>query len=253
MREPATSEPHAAKRSAAIFSVFAAGIVTLLKLLTGILTGSLGMLSEAAHSSIDLIASAITLFSVQVADRPADEDHNYGHGKVESLSAFVETGIMLASCLWIVTEAISRIANQSHLALKPSLWPFAVLIVSIAVDFTRSRTLGRIAREHRSDALLADSVHFATDMWASLAVMLGLGATFAGERYSIRWLEYADPIAALAVAGVILHVSWRLARYTVDSLLDATPTTDPTTGQPQSKNQLRSDLDRKSTRLNSSH
>jgi cation diffusion facilitator family transporter len=242
MRENATSEPHAAKRSAAIFSVFAAGMVTMLKFLTGILTGSLGMLSEAAHSAIDLIASAITLFSVQVSDRPADEDHNYGHGKVESLSAFVETVIMLASCVWIVTEAVHRIVSHNHLALKPSMWPFAVLLVSIGVDFTRSRTLGRIAREHRSDALAADSVHFATDMWASLAVMLGLAATFAGERYSLPWLEYADPVAALIVSGVILRVSWRLARQTIDALLDATPTTDPTSDQPQTKDQLRSNL-----------
>jgi cation diffusion facilitator family transporter len=248
MREEATGKPHAAKRSAAIFSVFAAGIVALLKLLTGLLTGSLGMLSEAAHSAIDLIASAITLFSVQVADRPADEDHNYGHGKVESLSAFVETGIMLVSCFWIVTEAVTRIVFHFHhpladnLALKPSIWPFAVLLVSIGVDFTRSRTLGRIARLHRSDALAADSIHFATDMWASLAVMFSLALTYAGKRFSIAWLEFADPIAAIAVAGVILRVSWRLARYTVDSLLDATPTTDPTSDQPQTKDQLRSNL-----------
>jgi cation diffusion facilitator family transporter len=242
--EQAASQPHAAKRAAATFSVFAAGIVTLLKLLTGVLTGSLGMLSESAHSAIDLIASAITLFSVQVSDRPADEDHNYGHGKVESLSAFVETGIMFASCIWIVAEAVRRIipAFHDHHNLRPSLWPFAVLMVSIVVDFTRSRTLGRIAREHRSDALLADSVHFATDMWASLAVMLGLAASFAGERYALPSLEYADPVAALVVAGVILHVSWRLARQTVDALLDATPTTDPTSDQPQSKDQLRSNL-----------
>jgi cation diffusion facilitator family transporter len=242
IREDASSAPHAAKRSAAIFSVFAAGLITLLKLLTGLLTGSLGMLSEAAHSAIDLIASAITLFSVEVSDRPADEDHNYGHGKVESLSAFVETGIMFASCLWIVSEAISRIVTHKHLAVKPSIWPFAVLLCSIVVDFTRSRTLGRIAREHRSDALAADSIHFATDMWASLAVMLGLAATFAGERYALPWLEYADPIAALVVSGVILRVSWRLARYTVDTLLDATPTTDPTSNEPQSKEQLRNNL-----------
>ena len=242
MREAPTSEPHAAKRSAAIFSVLAAGLITLLKLVTGLLTGSLGMLSEAAHSAIDLIASAITLFSVQVADRPADEDHNYGHGKVESLAAFVETGIMLASCFWIVTEAVSRVVHHHHLELKPSLWPFAVLFCSIGVDFTRSRTLGRIAREHRSDALAADSIHFATDMWASLAVMLGLAATYAGERYTLPWLEYADPIAAIIVAGVILRVSWRLARQTIDALLDATPTTDPTSDQPQSKDQLRSNL-----------
>jgi cation diffusion facilitator family transporter len=236
--------PHAVKRSAAIFSVIAAGLVTLLKLLTGILTGSLGMLSESAHSAIDLIASAITLFSVQVADRPADEDHNYGHGKVESLSAFVETGIMFASCVGIVAEAVRRMvpAFHDHHDLKPSLWPFAVLACSIVVDYTRSRTLGRIARQFRSDALAADSVHFATDMWASLAVMLGLAATFAGERFGLPWLEYADPIAAILVAGVILHVSWRLARYTVDTLLDATPTTDPTSNQSQTKDQLRSNL-----------
>ncbi|HEX9199535.1 MAG TPA: cation-efflux pump [Acidobacteriaceae bacterium] len=237
-----SNQPSEAKRSAAIFSVFAAGCVTLLKFLTGILTGSLGMLSEAAHSGIDLIASAITLFSVHVSDRPADEDHNYGHGKVESLSAFVETFIMLASCVWIVSEAIHRIVSHHHLALKTSAWPFVVLLVSICVDFTRSRTLGRIAREHRSDALAADSVHFATDMWASLAVMLGLAAAFAGERYSLPSLEYADPIAALVVSGIILRVSWRLAHQTVDALLDATPTTDPTSNQPQTKDQLRKNL-----------
>jgi cation diffusion facilitator family transporter len=234
--------PHAAKRAAAIFSVAAAALVALLKLLTGLLTGSLGMLSEAAHSAIDLIASAITLFSVQVSDRPADEVHNYGHGKVESLAAFVETGIMLASCAWIVYEAVSRIVLHRHLALPPSLWPFAVLLVSIVVDFSRSRTLGRIARQHRSDALAADSLHFATDMWATLAVMLGLGATYAGERLALPWLEFADPIAALVVAGVILRVSWRLAHQTIDALLDATPTTDPTSDERPSKDQLRANL-----------
>ena len=238
----APTQPHTAKRSAAIFSVFAAALITLLKLATGLITGSLGMLSESAHSGIDLIASVITLFSVQVSDRPADADHNYGHGKVESLSAFVETGIMFASCIWIVTEALRRILFHRHLALKSSFAPFVVLLVSIGVDFTRSRTLGRIAREHRSDALAADSVHFATDMWASLAVMIGLAATFAGERFSLPWLEYADPIAALVVAGVILRVSWRLAHQTIDALLDATPTTDPTSNQPQSKDQLRGNL-----------
>jgi cation diffusion facilitator family transporter len=149
---------------------------------------------------------------------------------------------MLGSCIWIVTEAVHRIVYGNHLALKPSLWPFSVLLFSIGVDFTRSRTLGRIAREHRSDALAADSVHFGTDMWASLAVMLGLAATFAGERFSVPWLEYADPVAAVVVSGVILSVTWKLARQTVDALLDATPTTDPTSDQPQTKDQLRSNL-----------
>jgi cation diffusion facilitator family transporter len=231
------SAPHA-KRTAAVFSVLAAAAVTALKLVTGILTGSLGMLSESAHSGIDLIASGITLFSVQLADRPADAEHSYGHGKVESLSAFIETVIMVASCAWIVYEAVHRMLDR-HLALHPSIWPFLVLAVSIAVDYSRSRALARIARQHRSEALAADSVHFATDMWASLAVMIGLAASFAGQRYGHTWLEYADPLTALVVAGVILRVSWDLARQTVNALLDATPTADPATGQAKSAEELR--------------
>jgi cation diffusion facilitator family transporter len=219
--------PHAAKRSAALFSVVAALVVTLLKLLTGILTGSLGMLSEAAHSAIDCIAAVITLLSVQVSDRPADEEHNYGHGKVESLSAFVETGLMFASCLWIITEAVRRIALHRHLAIAVSIWPFLVLLLAIAVDFTRSRSLRRVARAHHSEALAADAIHFGTDIWSSTAVLLGLAATAAGERFHIPALELADPIAALIVAAIILRVSWRLATQTIDALLDATPHTFP--------------------------
>lgn len=218
-----TEDSHAAKRSAALASVLAALAITLLKLITGLLTGSLGMLSEAAHSGIDLIAAAITLFSVNVSDRPADEDHNYGHGKVESLSAFVETGIMLVSCIWILTEAVQRILFQQHLALKPSVWPFAVLLLSITVDFTRSRNLHRVAHEQSSEALEADAIHFSTDIWSSFAVLIGLAATFAGQHWQLRWLELADPIAAIVVSAIILQVSWRLARRTIDALLDATP------------------------------
>jgi len=223
-------QPHAEKHSAALASVLAALGITLLKLVTGILTGSLGMLSEAAHSGIDLIAAAITLFSVQVSDRPADDDHNYGHGKIESLSAFVETGLMLASCLWIVFEAVRRIFFHHHAELAVSIWPFLVLLLSIAVDFTRSRNLHRIAQAHKSEALEADAVHFGTDIWSSTAVLLGLAATALGQRSNIPALEYADPIAALIVSAIILHVSWRLATQTVDALLDATPATLP--GQP---------------------
>ncbi|MBO0800835.1 MAG: cation-efflux pump, partial [Blastocatellia bacterium] len=213
----------AVKRSAALSSVLAALVITFLKFLTGFLTGSLGMLSEAAHSTIDLVAAAITLFSVGVSDRPADESHNYGHGKVESLSAFIEAGLMLGSCIWIVTEAVRRIVFKERLSLALSIWPFAVLLLSIIVDFTRSKRLARVAREQRSDALAADALHFSTDIWSSLAVLVGLSATFAGERLNIPSLKLADPIAALAVAGVILYVTWTLARRTIDSLLDATP------------------------------
>ena len=214
-----------AKRSAALFSVLAALGITALKLLTGLLTGSLGMLSEAAHSSIDLVAATITLFSVQVADRPADEDHNYGHGKIESLSAFVETVLMVASCLWIVTEAARRLLlHHQRLSLKLSVWPFVVLLLSIAVDYKRSRTLSRAARTYRSPALQADAIHFRTDIWSSAAVLLGLTATWLGERLHLPALEAADPLAALLVSAIILRTSWQLARQTIDTLLDATPT-----------------------------
>jgi cation diffusion facilitator family transporter len=217
------ASPHTAKRSAALFSVFAALGVTLFKLITGLLTGSLGMLSEAAHSGIDLIAAAITLFSVQVSDRPADADHTYGHGKIESLSAGIESVLMLGSCIWILTEAIRRILLRQHLSLKFSIWPFVALLLSIAVDYTRSNKLQRIAEETKSEALEADAIHFRTDIWSSLAVLVGLAATFAGEYWHIPQLELADPIAAILVAVIILHVTWRLARRTIDALTDATP------------------------------
>src|ERR1700722_7297236 len=214
---------HKAKRSAALFSVLAAFGVTLLKLLTGLLTGSLGMLSEAAHSGIDLIAAGITLFSVQVSDRPADADHTYGHGKIESLSAAIESVLMLASCVWLPPEATSRILHRQPLALKFSIWPFLVLLLSITVDYTRSHKLHLIASETKSEALEADAIHFRTDIWSSSAVLLGLAATYAGEHWRIPALEFADPIAAILVAGIILHVTWNLARRTVDALTDATP------------------------------
>src|SRR5437016_5374084 len=190
-------ESHNAKRSAALFSVLAAFAVTLLKLLTGLFTGSLGMLSEAAHSGIDLIGAAITLFSVRVSDRPADADHTYGHGKIESLSAAIEAVLMLASCVWIFTEAIRRIVFREHLVLNFSIWPFIVLLLAITVDFTRSRKLHRIATETNSEALEADAIHFRTDIWSSLAVLLGLAATYTGQHWNIPQLELADPIAAI--------------------------------------------------------
>ncbi len=235
MSTTATHEPasrtheraRATKRSAALFSVLAALVITILKLITGVLTGSLGMLSEAAHSTIDLVAAVITLFSIRVADRPADEEHNYGHGKVESLSAFVETGLMLVSCIWIVTESIRRLFFHGGLTLSVSIWPFLVLLLSITVDFTRARTLHRTAREFHSVALEADAIHFSTDIWSSTAVLLGLAASYLGERLHIPVLTAADPIAALIVAGIILRVTLRLARGTIDNLLDATPTRNP--------------------------
>ncbi len=221
--QPDIAPHHAAKHAAALSSVLAALAITLLKLLTGLLTGSLGMLSEAAHSGVDLIAAAITLFSIRVSDRPADDVHNYGHGKIESLSAFIETGLMVASCIWILKEALHRILFRQHLSLTLSIWPFLVLLLSIAVDYVRSRNLHRVAKQHHSEALEADAIHFSTDIWSSTAVLIGLAATFAGQRWHITALELADPVAAIIVSAIILRISWFLARRTVDTLTDATP------------------------------
>ncbi len=180
-------------------------------------------MSEAAHSGLDLVAAAITLFSVRVSDMPADADHQYGHGKVENFSAFIETGLLLLTCVWIVYEALKRLFFH-HAHVYPSVWAFVVMGTSIVVDVWRSRRLRRIAEKYDSQALLADALHFSTDVWSSSVVILGLALVMAGERWSLPWLAKADPIAALFVAAIVVQVSWRLARQTVDALLDAAPT-----------------------------
>ena len=200
------------------------------------------MISESAHSGIDMIAAAITLFSVQAADRPADEEHNYGHGKIESLSAFVETVLMLGSSIWIVYQALHRIFFRgSQLDLRLSVWPFVVLLISILVDYSRSRALSKVAAEMNSEALAADAVHFGTDIWASGAVMFGLAATALGERLKTPALQLADPIAALVVSVIILTGSWSRARRTMDTLRDATPAQDGHTAA-QTRRKLIHDL-----------
>ena len=211
------------KRGVALNSVLAATAITALKLVVGITTGSLGILSEAAHSGLDLIAAAITLFSVRVSDKPADADHQYGHGKVENFSAFLETGLLLLTCVWIVYEAIKRLFFH-HVEIEPSRAAFLVLFASMAVDAWRSRALGRVAAKYDSQALQADALHFSTDIWSTGVVMLSLVLVALGHKFEIGWLRDADPIAALFVAGVVVYVSSRLARQTVDALLDAAPT-----------------------------
>lgn len=212
----------AEKRSVAGNSVVAAVAITILKIVVGVTTGSLGILSEAAHSGLDLVAAIITLFSVRVSDKPADADHQYGHGKVENFSAFIETGLLLLTCAWIIYEAIRRIFYH-HIEIEPSVAAFAVLFFSMAIDFWRSRALGKIADKYDSQALEADALHFSTDIWSSGVVVLGLLLVMLGRKYGVSWLRNSDPAAALIVAAVIIYVSWRLARKTIDALLDAAP------------------------------
>src|SRR5579862_4509887 len=208
------------KKSVALNSIVAAVFITGLKVVVGVSTGSLGILSEAAHSGLDLVAAALTYFSVRVSDKPADADHQYGHGKVESFSAFLETGLLLLTCVWIVYEAVKRLFFHA-VDIEPTIAAFAVMGISIALDAWRSRRLRRIANKYSSQALEADALHFSTDVWSSSVVILGLALVLAGRRYSVPWLLKADPVAALVVACIVVYVSSRLARQTIDTLLDA--------------------------------
>jgi cation diffusion facilitator family transporter len=203
------------KKKAAFTSVVAAVFLTLFKLTVGILTGSLGILSEALHSALDLVAAVVTFFSVRISDKPADKEHNYGHGKVENLSALVETILLLITCVWIIYEAINRLSTGST-HIEVTLWSYVVVIFSIVIDFNRSRMLYKVAKEHNSQALEADALHFSTDIWSSSVVLLGLILA----NFGIYW---ADSVAALAVAVIVLSVSYRLGKKAVDVLLDKAP------------------------------
>src|SRR5580698_545597 len=142
---PAHTNGHSAiKRRVALQSMVAAAAMTVLKLAAGLLSGSLGVLSDAAHSALDLVGVTLTFFSVSVSDKPADEAHTYGHGKFENLSAFGEAGLMALSCAWIIWEAMQRIVRHS-VELHHSVWPVLVLLLSIAVDYWRSRRLRAVA------------------------------------------------------------------------------------------------------------
>src|SRR5580698_341675 len=215
-------ETTSAKRRVALHSMLAAFAMTLLKLAAGLLSGSLGVLSDAAHSGLDLVGAMLTFFSVKVSDKPADDTHTYGHAKFENLSAFVEAGLMAVSCAWIIFEAMQRIF-QHDAVVHHSLWPVLVLLTSIAVDWWRSRQLGAVAREFKSTALAADAFHFASDIWSTLAVLIGLGLSWVGSVMHIGWLSYADPVAAILVSLLILRLTWKLTRETSEVLLDAAP------------------------------
>jgi len=212
------------KNHAALTSVLAAVLLTALKLVVGLMTGSLGILSEAAHSGLDLVAALVTFFAVRLSSRPPDEEHTYGHGKVENLSALFETGLLLVTCVWIIYEAVQRLFFKT-VEVQASFWAFAVMFISIAVDISRSRVLYRVARKHKSQALEADALHFQTDIWSSSVVILGLALVWLGQRLGPSWafLARADAVAALVVASIVIVVSIRLGRRAVMGLLDTAP------------------------------
>jgi len=207
---------------AALGSIGSALILVGLKVFLAVATGSLGVLSEALHSGLDLIAAILTWLSVSVSDKPADSGHTYGHAKFESFSAFVETGLLLLTSVYIIVEAFVRLLfKQVH--LRPSALALMILGIAMGIDLVRSRALSRVAREYPSEALEADALHFSTDVWSTFVVILGMITAWIGQHYGMTWLQNADPIAALVVAAIVIWVGSRLGKRTLDALLDTAP------------------------------
>ncbi|MCW2306208.1 cation-efflux pump [Rhodobium gokarnense] len=203
------------KTRVALISLLASVGLTIGKFTVALATGSLGILSDAFHSLMDIGATAITFFAVRVSDKPADEEHHYGHGKIESVTALAETGLLFVIAGWIVYEAIHRLIAPGN-GVEVTWWAVAVICGSMVVDFNRSRALKRAAEATRSEALAADALHFASDLWSSAAVLIGLAATWAG-------FPAGDSFAAIVVAIVVGLAGYRLGRRTIESLTDTAP------------------------------
>src|SRR6202142_2050147 len=210
------------KKRAALLSIGSAVLLLGLKTFLVVRTGSLGVLSEALHSGLDLVAALITFLSVRVADQPADAKHPYGHGKFENFSPFIETGLLVLTACYIIYEAFHRLFFHS-VHIQPSLTAILILFIALGIDLTRARALNAVAKKHISEALEADALHFSTDVWSTIVVIIGIALVWAGNYWNLPSLAYADALAGLGVAAVILCVGSRLGKRTLDALLDASP------------------------------
>ena len=209
------SSNHSTKSSVAAISVFASAGMAAAKFVVGIAIGSLALISEALHSSVDLVATIITWLVVRVSDRPADDEHHYGHGKFESLSALGVIAMLYVLAGGILVASYGRLREGTPPPVLSAI-PFVVLLIDIAVNFWRARALHRAARDTKSQALAADALHFASDVLGSFAVIVGLALTGLGY-------HWGDAVAAIAVAVMIALLGLRLARSTVETLLDRAP------------------------------
>jgi cation diffusion facilitator family transporter len=204
------------KEKVALGSIAASASLTAAKAIIGLLTGSLAILSEAGHSLLDLSATVLTYFAVRISGKPADAEHQYGHGKVESVTALAETALLFVLTAIVIFEAVRRLIGAHVHAVEATVAAFAVIIGSIVIDFFRSRTLQRVAQATASEALEADALHFRSDMWSSIAVLIGL----CGVALGYAW---ADAAAAIIVAVFICVAGYRLGRRTIDTLTDTAP------------------------------
>ena len=209
------SDLHAKKETAALASIAASAAITVGKLVAGVMSGSLALMSEAGHAAVDTGATILTWLAVRASNKPADDEHHYGHGKYESLAALVETGLLFALTAFVVIEATHRLMSNA-VAVEPKAIAFVVLVASIVIDAVRWRSLNRIAKETRSDALAADALHFSSDLVASVLVLIGITLTYFGY-------PQADAFAAFGVAAFVAIAGYRLGRRTVDALLDTAP------------------------------
>jgi cation diffusion facilitator family transporter len=205
-----------AKEKAALGSIAASAGLTVAKAVIGLLTGSLAILSEAGHSLLDLSATVLTYFAVRISGKPADAEHQYGHGKVESVTALAETALLFLLTGVVIFEAVQRLSGAHTQAVKATAAAFVVIAASIVVDFFRARTLKRVAKATFSEALEADALHFGSDMWSSIAVLIGLCGVAAG-------FPWADATAAIVVAVFICIAGYRLGRRTINTLTDTAP------------------------------
>ena len=204
------------KEQVALSSIVASAGLTVAKALVGFATGSLAILSEAGHSLIDLGATIMTYIAVRISGKPADEEHHYGHGKVEAVSALAETALLFLLSGVVIWEAIKRLVEHEGHVVEATVWAFGVIIISMVVDFFRARALSYTAEKTSSHALEADALHFSSDLWSSLAVLIGL----VGVRFGLAW---ADSVAALVVATLVCVAGWRLGKRTIDTLIDVAP------------------------------
>ena len=203
------------KENVALSSVVASFLLATMKLVIGVITGSIGIISEAAHSGLDFGAVLLTYFAVRVSDKPADREHQYGHTKIESIAALIESVILLLTSGWIIYEAVHRLVSKTS-EVRVVWYSLLALVISMIVDFTRSKALKKVAMETKSQALEADALHFSLDILSSAVVLIGLV-------FVARGIVWADAMAGIAVALVIAYAAFRLGKKTVDILIDAAP------------------------------
>jgi cation diffusion facilitator family transporter len=200
----------------ALISVIAAAALVAIKLVTGLVTGSLGMIAEAVHSGTDLVAALLTFFALRVAIRPADADHPYGHGKAEHLAALAEAAFLVLASLVIAGLSIRRLAVGGEHGIDVTWWSIAVLVVVLVIDASRATLSLTGSRRHNSPALRSNALHFASDFLGTTAVLVGLLLTRAGT-------PEADSIAALVVAALVIIAAARLMKENVEVLMDRAP------------------------------